>query len=102
VESIRRAYDGHYRTMDGHRYKIYVTDTLATRIILGTPACVPAYDSLVVKGLHLERIPYSALNQRTLEALFAWYLNFKVAPEPRLDDDSTGFTGAMALKDDSH
>ena len=75
VEAIRAAYDGHFRRPDGRRRKIYVSDTLATKIILGAIACVPAYDSLVVEGLRLEGIPYSAMNQYTLKALFEWYFD---------------------------
>jgi hypothetical protein len=75
VEAVRGAYDGHYRTMRGRPRAINVSDTLATKVILGTIGCVPAFDTLVLEGMRLERLPYSALSRRTMEALFGWYLD---------------------------
>jgi hypothetical protein len=75
VEVVRSAYDGRYRTMRGRVRRIRVSNTLATKIIMGTIGCIPAFDALVLEGMRLERLPHSVLNQRTLEALFAWYLS---------------------------
>jgi hypothetical protein len=74
VEVVRGAYDGHYRTMRGHPRRIRVSDTLATKIIMGTIGCIPAFDAFVREGMRLERLPYSGLSERTIEALFEWYL----------------------------
>ena len=64
--------------MNGRRCIIEVTDTLATKILLATLACVPAYDAYVVEGLRAEGIPYATLNERTLKALFDWYNDRRV------------------------
>jgi hypothetical protein len=90
AEAIRRAYDGHYRPMRGRRRRIYVTDALVTKIILGSLACLPAYDTLVGEGMRLEGIPHSSLSQRNIEALFGWYLRHERefrSVERRLDED---------------
>ena len=74
VDRIRAAYCGQIRAVEGRDCEIYVSDALATKIILGTLACLPAYDSFVAEGLRLEGLPYSSLNERSIEALFDWYL----------------------------
>ena len=79
--SIRDAYCNQISSVNGRRCVIEVTDTLATKILLATLACVPAYDAYVVEGLRAEGIPYSTLNERTLKALFDWYRDRRVAFE---------------------
>jgi hypothetical protein len=71
--SIRDAYCNQISSVNGRRCVVEVTDTLATKILLATLACVPAYDAYVVEGLRAEGISYSTLNERTLKALFDWY-----------------------------
>jgi hypothetical protein len=44
------------------QYEELPTDTLTTKILLGTLACVPAYDVNLVKGLRLRKLTYSHLN----------------------------------------
>lgn len=39
----------------------YPSDTLITKVLLGTLGCVPAYDTLFVKGLRMEGVSYSGL-----------------------------------------
>ena len=79
--SIRDAYCDQISTVNGRRCVIEVTDTLATKILLATLACVPAYDAYVVEGLRAEGIPYSTLNERTLAAMFDWYNDHRSAFE---------------------
>jgi hypothetical protein len=90
VDHIRDAYCGQIRTVDGRDGEIWVSDALATKIILGTLACLPAYDSLVAEGLRLEGLPYSSVNERSINALFDWYLcrqrEFRLV-QRRIDED---------------
>jgi hypothetical protein len=72
-DSIREAYCSQIKSVNGHRSKIRVTDTLITKILLGTLACVPAYDEYVVKGMRAEGLSYTTLEERNLNALFKWY-----------------------------
>jgi len=65
--------------VNGRRCVVEVTDTLATKILLATLACAPAYDAYVVEGLRTEGIPYSTLNERTLKSLFDWYNDRRAA-----------------------
>jgi hypothetical protein len=75
VDGVRSAYCDHIRIVDGRRCRIDVSDTLATKIVLGTLGCIPALDEFVREGLRLERIfPYTALTAESLGALFDWYL----------------------------
>jgi hypothetical protein len=73
ADAVRDAYCSQIRSVNGRRRVIEVTDALATKIILATLACVPAYDTYVVAGLREEGIPYSSLNERNLKGLFDWY-----------------------------
>ena len=81
ANSIRNAYCNQIRSVNGRWCVIEVTDTLATKVILATLACVPAYDAYVVEGLRAEGIPYSTLNERTLKTLFDWYNEHRAAFE---------------------
>ncbi|TKJ35667.1 MAG: hypothetical protein CEE38_13720 [Planctomycetes bacterium B3_Pla] len=46
------------------------TDTLVTKIMLGTMCCTPAYDSILKKGLRAKNIRYrSNFNERSLASL---------------------------------
>jgi hypothetical protein len=95
VDGVRRAYRDHIRIVDGRRRRIHVTDTLATKIVLGTLGCIPARDEFVTEGLRLERIyPYTALTAESLRALFDWYVRreheFREVEE-RIDEDGLGY-----------
>lgn len=57
-----------------------VTDTLATKIMLGTLGCVPAYDEYFKKGVEkvnqsygLRRIKYSTVNESSLLDVVGFY-----------------------------
>jgi hypothetical protein len=73
ADAIRDTYCGHVGTINGRRVTVEVTDTLTTKIILGTLACIPAYDSYVIEGLRAAGISFSRLSERHLESLFEWY-----------------------------
>ena len=59
-----------YKQFEGDGDKaINVTDTLATKILLGTLGCVPAYDRFFIVGLKKESLSYSYLNKRNFQLL---------------------------------
>lgn len=51
------------------QYDVPPTDTLVTKILLGTLACTPAYDINFVKGLRLKKLNYSRLNVTNFKAM---------------------------------
>jgi hypothetical protein len=55
----------------------YVTDTLATKILLGTLGCTPAYDQFFVAGLRSRGLPFSNLNQKNFTAMMSWCLDHR-------------------------
>jgi hypothetical protein len=72
-DAIREAYCSQITSVNGYRCKVRVTDTLITKILLGTLACVPAYDEYVVQGMRAEGLSCTSLKERNLNALFEWY-----------------------------
>jgi hypothetical protein len=50
-----------------------VTDTLVTKILLGTLGCSPAFDTNVVSGLRKKGISYSKLSQEKLQSIWDVY-----------------------------
>ena len=54
---------------DTYKKKANVTDTLATKIILGTLGCVPAYDRYFIAGLKSKGLSYSGLRKSNFKKL---------------------------------
>ena len=52
-----------------NQYDGAATTTLVTKVLLGTLACVPAYDRYFIKGLRLRRLSYSRLNATNFGSL---------------------------------
>ena len=69
-EKLRSIYISHVKIVNNKRQQVKVTDTLVSKILLGTMACTPAYDEFVRYGLSIEHIPYSYLNERHILALW--------------------------------
>lgn len=65
VGEIKGSYDGN------------VTDTLATKILLGTLGCVPAYDRFFVNGIKFFKKTGSTLNEKNYKKLILWCKNNK-------------------------
>ena len=66
VEAVRNSYCDQVERVNGRRCAVEVTDTLASKILLSTLGCVPAYDAYVVRGLRAEGIPTRRLMAGTL------------------------------------
>ena len=54
-----------------------VTDTLATKILLGTLGCIPAYDRFFVAGLRRKGLTFSYLNEKNFREMMSWCLDHR-------------------------
>src|SRR5208282_5602226 len=54
------------------QYEEVPTTTLVTKILLGTLACVPAYDQYFIRGLRLNGLPYSGLKKSNFGKLLSF------------------------------
>lgn len=61
-----------YRRLLGSCNRSYPSDTLITKVLLGTLGCVPAYDTLFVKGLRMEGVSYSGLKISNFRGLIQY------------------------------
>lgn len=65
-----------YIELIGHGPRaINVTDTLATKILLGTLGCTPAYDRYFIEGLKHRGLSFSYLNARNFRAMVNYCLS---------------------------
>lgn len=54
-----------------------ITDTLITKILLGTLGCIPAYDRFFIIGIRQSDLSYSTLNRKNFNELLDWCKNNK-------------------------
>jgi hypothetical protein len=73
VDDLRSTYRDNAGTVNGRRRKVEVTDTLATKILLATIGCTPAYDWYFIEGLRSRRIGYSEFNAAHFRKLCEFY-----------------------------
>jgi hypothetical protein len=66
-----------------------VTDTLATKILLGTLGCTPAYDRFFVAGLRKKKLPFSYLNEKNFREMMGWCLDHRSEFEQAQSDIQT-------------
>lgn len=59
------------------KLKISATDTLLSKILLGTIGCVPAFDRYFILGLKEEGIKFSRFDENSLKQLFAFAVHSK-------------------------
>jgi len=72
IEWIKKWYPNNIEFINGEKTKINVTDTLATKIILGSLGCIPAYDRYFIDGIRNKGLSYSGLKLTN----FAFVVNF--------------------------
>jgi hypothetical protein len=56
---------------------VNVTDTLATKILLGTLGCMPAYDRFVIRGLKEKGLSFSYLNKKNFLEMMRFCSNHR-------------------------
>jgi len=70
---IKKWYKDNIKIRNGQSRNINVTDTLVTKILLGTIACVPAYDRYFIDGMRKSGISYSKLSISNLRSIVEFY-----------------------------
>jgi len=70
---IRTWYQQNIRYVNGTAKKIHVTDTLVTKILLGTLGCIPAYDRYFIEGLRARGLSHSRLSKNKLLSVVEFY-----------------------------
>ena len=77
IEFIRKHYQKAMKMVRGRkREKPFIaTDTLVTKILLGTLGCIPAYDRFFIDGMRISGIPYSSLSKSNFDKVIQFYLD---------------------------
>jgi len=70
---IRNWYQRNISHVNGTAKKIHVTDTLVTKILLGTLGCIPAYDRYFVEGLRATGLRHSRLSKKNFLSVVEFY-----------------------------
>ncbi|MCB1782862.1 MAG: hypothetical protein KDI13_02610 [Alphaproteobacteria bacterium] len=65
------------KTTELPRREVNVTDTLATKILMGTLGCIPAYDRFFIAGIKHHGLSYSYLNKKNFSEMIAFCLEQK-------------------------
>lgn len=76
---IKDWYTENITSVNGHTKRIIPTNTLVTKILLGTLGCIPAYDRYFVGGLRKKGIGFSTLTKGNLLAVLRFYQSNKTA-----------------------
>ena len=76
-DCIKNCYSGNIKIVNGKQKTVNVTDTLATKIMLGTLGCIPAYDTYCMAGMRKAGIKYSKINVSNLESVVDFYKEHK-------------------------
>ena len=72
-EWIKEWYHSNITTVNGEQKNINTTDTLVTKILLGTLGCIPAYDRYFIDGMRKSGIRYSKLSISNLRSIVEYY-----------------------------
>lgn len=73
IEWIKAWYKNNIKSVNGIRKNINATDTLVTKILLGSLGCVPAYDRYFINGLRLKGLKYSKLTRTNFLSVVDFY-----------------------------
>lgn len=77
AEWIKNWYRNNINLVNGDLKIINTTDTLMTKILLGTLACVPAYDRYYIDGMRKSGISFSKINKKNLKNVIKYYQEHK-------------------------
>lgn len=70
---IKSWYPKNIQAVNGKCQLVKVTDTLATKIILGTIGCIPAYDRYFIDGIRKTGLHYSGIKTKNFKSLLRYY-----------------------------
>jgi hypothetical protein len=71
--ALKLVYEEQITTIDGEPKTFKPTDTLITKILLGTLACTPACDRYLIFGLQNAGLAYTRFDSRFLTQVFRFY-----------------------------
>lgn len=71
-QKLEDIYIDHRRNVDERKE---VSDTLLTKILLGTFGCVPAYDTYFVRGVKLHGVASGTFSEKSLTDLADFYIS---------------------------
>jgi hypothetical protein len=77
IDDLRKAYVSHIYEVNGQPATVSVSDTLASKIILGMYGCVPAYDRYFVEGLKMHGITKLSFEEDSLAELLDFYQEYR-------------------------
>ena len=76
-EWIKQWYRSNIKTVNGEARTVNATDTLVTKILLGTLGCIPAYDRYFIDGMRKSGIGYSKLSTSNLKSIVEYYKTYQ-------------------------
>lgn len=87
-------YRQNIKAVNGEKKLVNPTDTLVTKILLGTLGCIPAYDRYFISGLREAGISYSRLSKNNFKSVIGFYKKNKQS----FDQASTEITKISKVK----
>ena len=76
-DCIKKYYPKKIKIVNGEPKTVNVTDTLVTKIMLGTLGCIPAYDTYCIAGMRKSGIKYSKISMTNLKFVVTFYKKHK-------------------------
>ena len=73
ISWVKNWYQYNIDFVNGEKKKVNVTDTLATKIILGALGCIPAYDRYFIDGIRNKGLSYSGLKTKNFSSVVKFY-----------------------------
>lgn len=70
---IKNYYNDVRRSVRNQNIKSDISDTLLTKILMGTLGCVPAYDRYFIKGIKKEKVAIGNYNRKSILQLIKFY-----------------------------
>jgi len=77
IDWIKNYYKNNIHNVNGKKKEINISDTLVTKILLGTTGCIPAYDRYVISGMREKGIKYSKLTKKQFKSVIEFYKSYK-------------------------
>ena len=77
VKNIKIYYNKVRDSVKKQKIKMQISDTLITKILMGTMGCVPAYDRYFISGIKKTNVATGIFNKESIEKLIDFYENNK-------------------------
>lgn len=73
IDWIKEWYKTNIKSVNGEDRDVNVTDTLATKILLGALGCIPAYDRYFIDGIRTRDLSFSKLTKNNFMPVVNYY-----------------------------